>query len=292
VPAVLLRKIEFLLISANIAFSGLEWIGIFTFAGVVLFLIGIVSSPFIGLGLFVACLGGMVIIPKVQADKRKSQIEASLPDALHHMSVSIRTGMVLESVIQEVAESEYGALSEEFSQIVAEMRRGRPLKDALLSFSKRTGSNQIERAMRLLLEGVESGGPISEVLDEVSEDMRAVRMVQRERKTSTSQQISFLAMASLMAGPFVMGVVASLPPVMERAMGGAGAQIPMAEINTVVTALSFYVVAQACSAAIMMGVVMYGDFKKGFKFIVPMGAAAYFVFALIKMIMPSMVGAF
>jgi flagellar protein FlaJ len=141
---------------------------------------------------------------------------------------------------------------------------------------------------------VESGGPISEVLDEVSEDMRAVRMVQRERKTATSQQVSFLAMASLMAGPFVMGVVASLPDIMVQSTAGIGVglSLPIDEVNTVVNALSFYVVAQACSAAIMMGVVMYGDFKKGFKFMIPMGAAAFIVYNLIKFIMPGMVAAF
>jgi flagellar protein FlaJ len=295
VPTRVMRQMEFLLASANITFSAVEWMGIFSALGFLLFLVGtLIFSPLVGVGFFGASMLLMFILPRLQADKRRGQIEASLPDALHHMSVAIRTGLVLESVIQEVAEAEYGALSEEFSRVVMEMRRGRPLKDALLAFSKRTNSKEIERAMRLLLEGVESGGPISEVLDEVSEDMRAVRMVQRERKTSTSQQISFLAMASLMAGPFVMGVVASLPEIMVGATAGMGAEagMPLEEINIVITALSFYVVAQACSAAIMMGVVMYGDFKKGFKFTIPMGIAAYIVFSLIKIMMPGMVGAF
>jgi len=161
-----------------------------------------------GLILAVSAYGAMYIYPRLQADKRRAALEEALPDALHHMAVSIRTGLVLESVIQEISTAEYGVLSDEFAQIVVEMHRGRPLKEALIAFSKRSGSKQVERAMRLLLEGVEAGGPISDVLDEVSDDIRAIRVVQRERKSMTSQQISFLAMASLIAGPFVMGVVA------------------------------------------------------------------------------------
>ena len=174
------------------------------------------------------------------------------------------------------------------------MRRGRPLKDALLAFSRRTGSKQIERAMHLLLEGIESGGPISDVLEEVSEDIRAVRMIQRERKSLTSQQVSFLAMASLMAGPFVMGVVGALPTIMTQAMAGTAEaqQFPLREISSIMTALSFYVFAQAVSGGIMMGVVMYGDFKRGFKFALPMGIIAYLVFYGVRKLMPKMMATF
>jgi flagellar protein FlaJ len=295
VPRRFLISMELMLANANISFSAREWMGIFFALGVVLFvLISLIGNIFAGIGAFLFTEALMIAIPRMQADKRRAEIEEMLPDALHHMAVSIRTGMVLEAVIQEIAEAEYGALSDEFAQITLEMRRGRPLKDALLAFSRRTGSKQIERAMRLLLEGIESGGPISDVLEEVSEDIRAVRMIQRERKSLTSQQVSFLAMASLMAGPFVMGVVGALPTIMTQAMAGTGGaeQFPLEEINSIMTALSFYVVAQAISGGIMMGVVMYGDFKKGFKFALPMGVVAYIVFWGVKSIMPGMLAAF
>ncbi len=293
VPKKVQRELDFMLARANIGFSASEWIGIFSVIGFILFVLGtLLSSPFVGAALFLAAIVAMFILPRIQADRRKGAIEEALPDALHHMSVAIRTGLVLESVIQEISESEYGPLSDEFAQIMVEMRRGRPLKSAMYAFAKRAGSKQVERAMHLLLEGVESGGPISDVLDEVSDDMRAVRMIQRERKSSTSQQTSFLGMASLIAGPFVMGVVGSLPAVMQNMAGGLGPTMPLDEINKVVTALSVYVVAQACSAALMIAVVMYGDFKKGFKFMIPMGLTAYGVFALIRHVMPSMVSMF
>ena len=108
----------------------------------------------------------------------------------------------------------------------------------------------------------------------------------------TSQQISFLAMASLFAGPFVMGVVASLPAVMAQVAGPiGGAEFPLEEVQGVVTALTFYVVAQACSAAMMIGVVMFGDAKKGFKFMIPFALVAYAVFAFVRFVMPNIVSA-
>lgn len=293
VPKRLLNRTEAMLIEARVNFLAREWIGIFVFFGFVLFLIGTVVIGFVaGVIAYFICLVMIFAVPSILIGRRRNQVKEALPDALHHMSVSMRAGLIIEGVIKEVAEAEYGALSEEFSQIMLEMRRGRPLKEALLAFSKRGGSKEVERAVRLLVEGIEFGGPLSDVLDEVADDMRAVRTVQRERKSLTSQQISFLAMASLIAGPFVMGVVAALPDVMISTAAGYDIQFPIEEIRGVIKALSFYVAAQAASAAMMIGVVMYGDVRKGFKFVLPMSLTAYIVFTIVKHIMPKMALAF
>jgi flagellar protein FlaJ len=295
IPKKLLLSVEVNLANAGMPFSGSEWISIWVVISLILFgIVSFFSNIFIGLAALISSFAAMVVIPTMRADKRKSQIEDALPDALHHMAVAVRTGLVLESVIQEVSEAEYGPLSEEFSRVTLEIRKGRPLKEALLAFARRTRSKDIQRIMRLILEGVEAGGPIADVLEEVSENMRAIKMIRRERKSATSQQISFLAMASLFAGPFVMGVVGGLPNVMEQVTGGgAGAEdLPLDEIRSVVGALTFYVFAQAVAAGLMMGVTMYGDFKKGFKFMIPMGVFAVAVFWLVQRLVPKMVTAF
>lgn len=292
-PEKVLRPLDLSLARGNISFSAQEWGGMFTVIGFVVFLVlTLLLSIVYGVVGVIIIIVLMFMIPRMQADKRRGQVEDMLPDALHHMSVAIRTGLVLESVVQEISEADYGALSDEFSQIVVEIRRGRQLRDAFINFSVRTGSKEVRRAVQLLLEGIESGGPISDVLEEVAEDLRGVKMVKRDRKTFTSQQVSFLAMASLIAGPFVMGVVGALPTIMERAMAGTPGGASMKDAYMVVQALSFYVVAQAAGCGIMIGVIMYGDFKKGFKFMIPMAIIAYTVFSVVKYLMPSMVSAF
>jgi flagellar protein FlaJ len=294
VPKRILTGMDRSLNSAKILFSAKEWIGLFSVIGLFFFVLGaLIHSLLAGALLYLVCLGLMIQVPRFKAGRRRNSIVEVLPDVLHHMSVSMRTGLVLESVIQEIAEAEYGPLSEEFHQVVFELKKGRPLKEALIGFSRRMDSKEIERAIRLLLEGVESGGPISEVLDEVSEDMRAVKTIQRERKSMTAQQISFLALASLLAAPFVMGVVATLPTIMAGVAGGIEeAAFPLEEIQRVVKILSFYVVAQAVSASIMIGVVMYGNFRKGLKFTIPMAIVAYAIFFMVKTFMPGVIGAF
>ncbi len=293
VPQKLRGQMDLTLANAAMPFSATEWLGLSFVLSIISFaLVTLLKDIVYGIGAALGVSVLMFLIPGMQAGKRKASIEASLPDALHHMSVAIRSGLVLESVIQEIAQAEYGALSEEFSQIMVEMRRGLPLKDALMGFSKKIGSKEIQRAVRLLLEGIESGGPISDVLDEVSEDMRAVRMIQRERKSATTQQITFLVMASLIAGPFVMGVVAGLPGLMKGMGGGEGMEFPVEQVNQVVGFLTLYVIGQAIGSGIMMGVIMYGDMKRGIKYGVPMAIAAYLIYSIIRAVIPSALSAF
>jgi flagellar protein FlaJ len=292
VPKRVLDRLDRSLTMARIMFTPKEWIGIFSVLGLVLFALGLVlHSLTAAVALYLATQTAMVLIPKVMADKRKRAVVAVLPDVLHHMSVSMRTGLVLEAVIQEIAEADYGPLSEEFQQVIFELRKGMPTREALLSFAMRMESKDVERAVRLILEGVESGGPIADVLDEVSEDLRAVRLIHRERRSMTAQQVSFLALASLVAAPFVIGVVAILPQIMTSAAGEVEeAGLPIEELNAIVRLLSYYVVGQAISTSVMIGVVMYGDVRKGLKFALPMAAAAYGVFTLVKAFLPKFVG--
>jgi hypothetical protein len=75
-------------------------------------------------------------------------------------------------------------------------------------------------------------------------------------------------------------------------VAGDFADFPLEEIKAIVGALTFYVFAQAVAAGLMMGVTMYGDFKKGFKFSIPMGVFAIVAFMLVKKVMPKLVTAF
>jgi len=292
IPKKMLIEMEVELANSAMPFSAIEWFSIWVYVGILLFaLLTVVVNVFIGLASIIVIAVILFGIPKMRTGKRRSDIENVMADALHHMAVSVRTGLVLESVIQEIANADYGALSEEFSRVILEIRKGRPLKDALQAFGRRTGSKTLQRVMSLVIEGIEAGGPIADVLDEVSDNMRAIKMIQRERKTSTSQQTSFLAMASLIAGPFVMGVVGALPEVMSAVAGGMS-DIPLGELAAVRTALTFYVFAQAAAAGLMIGVVMYGDIKKGFKFTIPLGVAALLVFFIVEKIVPKLVQTF
>ena len=102
------------------------------------------------------------------------------------------------------------------------------------------------------------------MLDAVSADIREVHAIQRERRATTMQQVLFLMVAALFAAPFIIGLTVAI------GVGFAGAEervaVLPAEIGTIALA---YVAIQAFICAMAVGVIRYGQMRKGIMFTVP-----------------------
>lgn len=278
---------------ANISLDPYEWISIFILLlpvalsiVYILFKIKLLEWWVILITPF-AVLLMIPLIPKYRAGKRKEEIEKALPDAFHQMAVSLRTGMGPEKALEEIATAKYGSLSFEFRKTVTEIKRGRPFKDALLAMARRIDSEELNRTVRLITEGMDAGAGLSDILDAVVEDLIEIRRVKRDRVSTTAQQISFVAMASVCAGPFTMGLITGLPPIFKEMVGGAK-EIPP-EVYTLTKIAMVYILIQAVIGGLMTGAIMYGDMKKGAKYIIFYAIGALLIFKISPIVIQSMV---
>lgn len=280
-PEKFLSKLERKLESTNIVLAAEEYVGI-----CILIVIGscvglsllnlIIALPLFPLLIFVSILlvfGISVFgIPYYLAQRRAAELERVLPDALRQMASTLRAGVGIDAAMKDIVKSKYGALSTEFERAVVEIRRGRSLYGALLALARRSNSPLYERGFHLIVEGVERGAAIANVLDAVSTDIREVHAIQRERRATTMQQVLFLMVAALFAAPFIIGLTVTI------GVGFAGiegrAALP-AEIGTIAAA---YVAIQAFICAMAAGVIRYGQMRKGFMFTVPFMVLAVCVF--------------
>ncbi len=281
--------------STNIAFSGSEYCGLSLLIGI-LAAIGIYAASFFitfpilpGLvyALVIFALVFLVLtymLPYFLIESRVSEMEHSLPDALRQMSTALKAGVSMDEALEDVAQSNYGALSEEFERTLAQVRRGRPMKGALRGMATRSGSDLVQRAFFLVVEGMERGAELADVLDAVSKDIREVHTVQRERKSTTTQQVMFLLAASLFAAPFITGLVFELSGVFSEvgATGGGGeGQVQMGgEILPPGTGvvLIIFIALQAAITSMAVGVIRYGEVRKGLMYIPLFVPAAVGVF--------------
>jgi len=200
-------------------------------------------------------------IPYQRAKKRAAELERELPDALRHMASVLRAGVGVEEALTEVSRSKYGALSEEFGRIVAEVKKGRSLASAILAFGKRSFSPLCERTSRLIVEGVERGAGLADVLEAVATDALEVRSIQRERISVTTQQVLFLMVVSVMASPFVIGLALSITSMGGPTMGGASGMV--AQLSFPVTV---YTAIQAFISGLAVGIIRYGSASKGLRY--------------------------
>ncbi len=273
------RRLE----STNIALSAEEFIGIAMVAsillGVIVVFLGLIlpmplPSPFLAIIAFAVvfvCLS--YALPYYLTQRRAKELEEVLPDALRQMASTLRAGIGIDAAMEDVSKSGYGALSREFDRAVVEVRRGRALENSLRALARRSNSPLYERAFHLIVEGIERGAALANVLDAVSHDAREVQTVQRERRAATTQQVLFLLAAAIFAAPMIAGIVVRVGSAFTT-IGAQAAAFPP-EIGTIVM---LYIAIQALICALAVGVVRYGRMMKGLMFTVPFMVCAVVVF--------------
>ena len=185
----------FLSIILAINFSIIFWLLGFEFLGILF-----------GLGIG----GGVIILTYLIfmfiADSRANEIEKVLPDALQLMSANIRAGMTVDRAIWLSARPEFGVLEEEIKKVGARTMGGKSLKIALTEMTKNIKSKILNRTIKLLLEGIQSGGELAHLLEETAANIRVTQTLRKEIKSSVMTYSIFILFAAVIAAPFLFSI--------------------------------------------------------------------------------------
>ncbi|MDQ1471656.1 MAG: tight adherence protein [Bryobacterales bacterium] len=164
---------------------------------------------------------------KKRVAKRQSRLKLSLPDALDLIIVSVEAGLGLDQAIQYVAvelRDAHPELSEELQLIGLEMRAGLRRADALRLFAARTGEEEIQRLVGILVQNDRFGTSMGESLRTHSQYLRTRRKQDaEERAAKVGVKLVFpifiFIMPSMMivaAGPGLLQVFKYLFPMMKQ----------------------------------------------------------------------------
>lgn len=115
--------------------------------------------------------------------ERKRQIFEAFPDALDLMVVCVEAGLGLDAAIAKVGE-EIGkassALGDEFRIVNLELRAGLTRDQALRNLALRTGVEDIDALVAMLIQSDKFGTSIADALRVHAEGMRTKRMLRAE----------------------------------------------------------------------------------------------------------------
>ncbi len=295
-PEKFLHNLDHRLESTNIVLAAEEYVGVTLLVTII---VG-VTAGFVGMflrlpiplplpifALLVAFITFPVLtlaVPYYLAQRRAIELEKALPDTLRQMASTLRAGVGIDAAMDDIAKSGYGVLSQEFDRVVREISRGRTLESALLALARRSNSPLYERAFRLIVEGIERGAALANVLDSVSTDAREVHAIQRERQVATTQQVLFLFVVALFAAPFIIGLTVAVGGI-QIGVGPVAATGLPAEMGTIAMA---YVMIQALICSLAVGVIRYGRVLKGLTFAVPFMVVATIAFYVARLVVGSM----
>jgi tight adherence protein B len=131
--------------------------------------------------------------------RRMNKLHGQLADILMILASSLRAGhgffQALDLVAKEIGEP--GA--QEFGRVVAEVRLGRPVDEALNSMAERVGSDDFRWAVLGVNVQREVGGNLAEILDTIADTVRERDAVRRQVRVLSSE------------GRLSIGILAALP---------------------------------------------------------------------------------
>ena len=217
-----------------------------------------------------------ILILFLKIEKRASEIENSIPDFLRQLSSMLKVGLSLENALVDMSGHGKGPLYDELRRVVVEIRMGKSLDESFSNMAMRLNSKDLERSFKIILNAHKSGGSLSDIILDVSDDLRAMLVLKRERKASVMMSIMFLIIASTIAAPFALGMVGVYSSFMIE-LGKGGAICEVAPL-----AAEIYLIIHSILAGFIIALIMYGDLKKGFRYSIPITCSAFVVFYLIN----------
>lgn len=107
-----------------------------------------------------------------QMIERESGLRLEFPVVADLIALAVAAGESPVAAIERVAKVSHGALGDELGRILADIRAGRPVPEALGSLAARTGVTSIARFAEAMAVAVERGTPLVDVLHAQASDVR------------------------------------------------------------------------------------------------------------------------
>ena len=133
------------------------------------------SPLFAALAVLGSAVGGFMLRDYwlgAQVRRREARMMAEFPSLAELMALAVSAGESATGALERVCRSAKGELSQEFSNILAETRAGKPLVTALQEFSGRTDLAPLVRFVDGIIVAVERGTPLADVLRAQAQDVR------------------------------------------------------------------------------------------------------------------------
>jgi tight adherence protein B len=195
--------------------SGLSWSlgGFLTRTCCIAAVFGLVALVASGSSVTVAVAvvtGGMAPYYYVRWKKSRRilKLESQLPDAIDLIARAVRAGHPLSEGLRMASEEAPQPLGSEFRITFEEQRFGLPFEEALLGLGDRVEVVDIRILITAILVQREVGGNLSEILEQISETMRARFSLKRQVRVYTAQgRMSGYTLGAL---PIFVGLVITL----------------------------------------------------------------------------------
>jgi Flp pilus assembly protein TadB len=241
------------------------------------------------------------IIIDLRIFKRKVGIEEVLADFLQLTSANIRAGMPIDRALWYAVRPQFGVLANEIEIVAKETMSGEDLDDALKRFANKYDSITLKRSINLLIEGIDAGGEVGELLNKIANDIQESKIMKKELAANVMTYVIFISFATIFAAPMLFALSSYLLDIINNLMlkmdvpagvtnfsiSFSGAGVSMHDFRifayTCLVITSFF-------SSIIIATISKGEIKAGVKYIPMFIASTIILFWIFSAIIGSVFG--
>jgi len=119
----------------------------------------------------------------IQAGKEKEKEEKFL-EFSRNLVESVKSGTPISRSIINIADKDYGSLTQHIKKLSNQITLGIPVKSALGVFSRDVNNPTVSRAITLISEADQAGGEIESILESVARSVSQISELKKERKAA------------------------------------------------------------------------------------------------------------
>ncbi|VVB67466.1 Type II secretion system (T2SS), protein F [Candidatus Norongarragalina meridionalis] len=215
--------------------------------------------------------------------KRLKEIDDNLPSALFQMA-SFPRRTSAERMMESVAKSDYGALSEEFAKASKQVRAGMTVPKAIEAMRERNDSLLLGRAVALLQNSYESGSDMSAAFRAAAEDVFRLQALGREHAAAMTMQKYTLFAGGTVLVPLILGLLLNIVSSLDFASAGefgVSTETHAGLVEAIVLGEQVYMVVFAAIASVFIAS-NEGNAAKAVLYFAVSAPFALLVFALVR----------
>ena len=130
--------------------------------------------------------------------RRKEDVQRELPDFLDMLANTVRAGLALNSAMVHAVNATHGALKDELTAMLSEVRLGRPRSDAFTAMAERVNEECTTIMVTAIVQAEKIGSNLSEMLVELAGETRDRRWLRAEERAARLPIKMILPMALFM----------------------------------------------------------------------------------------------
>ena len=252
------------------------------------------ANEYLFIGPLLNAAGGMiaVVFPTIILYNRyrtRKEMEQEFIVFVEDLTDSLHSGMTLPVALDYTTKRDYGALNRLLQEMAVQVDWGIPFARALLSFSKKTPSSTIRRAVDTIVETYKAGGRLTTTMKSISESLVMIDRIRKERSASVHSQVLTSYMIFFVFIFILIVLQSFLIPVLSSTelpvIGSTGVELsPRIPDEIFTQSFTAFIVIQGLFAGLVTGKLSEGALSAGFKHSILLIAFGYTVFSVFSQI--------